>query len=296
MKIKICLFFVLLFTLLITCLPFNVSAVNTDGILDENEWENIQPTVLVSGADVANCGVKNGIVYIFCDESEDRIYIGFKVKLSQNIKEDSSYGVAVSADSGGFANITPNGISSYDTDKFSVEAKVCTYSDTAFSAEVALGVKYGLETADSIRVRFIDADGIPSNVYTLKVPYDTSAKSDSFPTQKAGDGDKGTTGKSHNKVTAAKTTVPKTTKPKSSNPKAYDEFSDTASAVAGSYGDVQTSDRINSVSSEETTVLTVKQMKFNKGFTYAAVAALIILALGICVAVNLSRDKENGKK
>jgi hypothetical protein len=33
-----------------------------------------------------------------------------------------------------------------------------------------------------------------------------------------------------------------------------------------------------------------------KGFTYAAVTVLIILALGICVAVNLARDKEKNKK
>ncbi len=285
--------------MLVICLPLNASAVNTDGVLDENEWKNIRPTVLVSGTDVANCGVENGIVYIFCDESKDRIYIGFKVKLSQDINEESSYGIAFSADSDGFVNITPNGISSYDTDKFSVEAKVCAYSDTAFSAEVAVGVKYGLDTADSIRVRFIDADGIPSNVYALKVPFDTSTDSDSFQTQKAADSDKGSSESRTDRITAAKTTVPKTTKPKSSKPKAtkeYDEFNYTASAIAGFDGDVHTSDLINAVSHEETTVLTVRQMKFQKGFTYAAVTALIILALGICVAVNLARDKKTDNK
>ncbi len=44
---------------------------------------------------------------------------------------------------------------------------------------------------------------------------------------------------------------------------------------------------------EETTVLTVNQLKIQKGFSYAAVAALILLALGICVVINLKHDKDN---
>jgi len=121
----------------------------------------------------------------------------------------------------------------------------------------------------------------------------------SFQTQKAADSDKGSSESRTDRITAAKTTVPKTTKPKSSKPKAtkeYDEFNYTASAIAGFDGDVHTSDLINAVSHEETTVLTVRQMKFQKEFTYAAVTALIILALGICVAVNLARDKKTDKK
>lgn len=44
---------------------------------------------------------------------------------------------------------------------------------------------------------------------------------------------------------------------------------------------------------EETTVMTVNQLKIQKGFSYAAIAALILLALGICVVINLKHDKEH---
>ena len=47
---------------------------------------------------------------------------------------------------------------------------------------------------------------------------------------------------------------------------------------------------------EETTVLTVSEVKLYKNINYTVVCVLIVTALGICVAVNLSRDKEMSKK
>ncbi len=269
-------------------LSFESSAIKIDGFLNETEWKNTQPTVLVTDSDEANCAVDKGVVSIFCDDSTEKIHIGFKVSLSDVFDDKNDlYGVAVSVGNGDFIKATKNGISSYDTDKFSVEAKVAAYSDSAFGAEIIIGVKYGVDSVDTVRVRFIDADGLPSTVYTMEIPSDSAEESvtvQPVKDNKPADSDEKTT-----KLSATK--KPKTTKAKTTKPEK------TASADEAYINDLVTTDADTSpLMQEETTVMTVKQVELQKGFTYAAVASLIILALGICVAVNLARDKENNKK
>ncbi len=280
-------------------LSFESAALKIDGFLNEKEWKNTQPTVLVTDSDAANCEVDKGIVSVFCDESTERIHLGFKVSLTDYFDDKNTYyGVAVSVDSGDFIKITLDGISAYDIDKFSVEAEITAYSDSAFGVEAVIGVKYGLSAIDTVRVRFIDADGSPSNVYTVKVPRDTVAESETVQLQQPiynnGLADNEINKTTKVKNTASKTSKPKTTKHKTTTTsgKGYDKDDvTTAFAVNG-----QGSDQANQLPQEETTVMTVRQVKMQKGFTYAAVAALILLALGICVAVNLARDKEKNKK
>ncbi len=289
MKIKIIVAFVLFVNMFMTCLLFEAAAINTDGFLNETEWKNAQPIVLVTKSDAANCDVENGIVYIFCDEPTDRIYIGFKVKLTDYVDESNYYGVSVSVGSVDFIKITQNGISSYDTDQFSVEAKISAYSQTAFGVEAVIGVKYGLSAVDSVKVRFIDAEGVPSNVYTVKLPYNTVTESETVQSQQPIT-DSGLSGENFDNTTKVKTTKPKTTKRKASE--TYDKDNHTKAPAVNK----EVSGQANQLSQEETTVLTVRQVKMQKGFTYAAVTALILLALGICVVVNLVHDKDKKKK
>ncbi len=294
MKFNIIVAFVLCVNLFMTCLPFEAAAINTDGFLNETEWKNAQPIVLVTKSDAANCDVENGIVYIFCDEPTDRIYIGFKVKLTDYVDESNYYGASVSVGSVDFIKITQNGISSYDTDKFSVEAKISAYSQTAFSVEAVIGVKYGLSAVDTVKVRFIDAEGVPSNVYTVKLPYNTVTESETAQSQQPIT-DSGLSDENFDNTTKVKTTAPKTTKPKTTKRKTSETY-DKDNLTKAPTVNKEVSSQANQLPQEETTVLTVRQVKMQKGFTYAAVTALILLALGICVAVNLAHDKDKKKK
>lgn len=287
MKIKTIFTFVLCVSLAMMFLSFESSALKINGFLTENEWKNTQPTVLITDSDAANCGIEKGILSIFCDESTEKIYLGYKVSLTDAVDDKNiSYGASFSLDSGNFIKITRNGISSYDSDKYSVEAQITAYSDTVFCVEAVVGVKYGLDSVDTVRVRFIDADGAPSNVYTVEIPTDSAEEAETAQpiiSNSASDNEVKTT---KIKDTVSATKNPKTTKSK------------TAVTSDGIYiNDAVTTNLDTKLSmQEETTVMTVKQFKMQKGFTYAAVAGLILLSLGICVAVNLARDKEKSKK
>lgn len=274
---------------------FESAALKIDGFLNENEWKNTQPTVLVTNSDVANCEIDKGIVSIFCDNLTEKIYLGFKVSLTDTVDdENNSYGVSFSVGSDEFVKVTNKGISSYDTDKYSVEAKITAYSDTAFGVEAVIGVKYGLDSVDTVRVRFIDADGSPSNVYSMKILPDSAEKSETVQLQQpvynngSTDNEVKTTKykKAASETKKSKISKSETTKRKTTSSSSEDYVNNVLTTNADA----------NLLAQEETTVMTVKQVKIQKGFTYAAVTVLIILALGICVAVNLARDKEKCKK
>ena len=281
------------FILLAVSLSFNAFALNVDGALLEAEWKSADETVLVSSTDNANCDISYGIVYVFCDESASRIYIGFKAKLTEKIDENSAFGAAFSADSDEFIYVTTKGVSGYDTDKYDVEAEACSYSDSVYSAEVALGIKYGMSSVDSLRVRFVDASGSPSNIYTVNIP-DANLLDDNNVTKPVYNNSDIADAPAE-KTTKVRTTKPKTTKHKPTKPKKTQ--TDITRTQAADTGNIQgaikpTANPYN----EETTVLTVSEVKLYKNINYTVVCVLIVTALGICVAVNLSRDKEMSKK
>lgn len=291
MKFKTIFTFVLCISLLTMFLSFESAALKIDGFLNEKEWKNTQPTVLITDSKAANCEVDKGIVSVFCDESTEKIYLGFKVSLTDTVDdENDSYGVSFSVGSGEFIKVTDNGISSYDKDKFSVEAEITAYSDSAFGVETVIGVKYGLDSVETVRVRFIDADGSPSNVYTVEVPRNIVAESESVQLQQPIHNNRPADNEERTTKSSA-TKKPKKSKLETTKRK-------TTALTVENYinSTVATYTDTNPLMQEETTVMTVKQVKMQKGFTYAAVALLLILALGICVAINLARDKEKSEK
>lgn len=275
------------------CSSFDSFAVEIDGALLETEWKSADETVLVSSADNANCDINYGIVYIFCDKSASRVYLGFKAKLTEKIDENSAFGAAFSADSGEFVYVTTEGVSDYNTDKYEVEAETCCYSDSVYSVEVALGIKYGMSTVDTLRVRFVDSSGNPSNIYTVNV-LDVNSSDENNITKPAYNSSD-TAGDSVEKTTKVRTTKPKKSKPKTTGPKKTqtDIVPTQAADTANINGAINTT---ANPYNEETTVLTVSKVKLYKNINYTLVCVLIVTALGICVAVNLSRDKEMSKK
>ncbi len=312
MKFRGIIILILVLSLLVTCLSFEVSALKIDGALNDKEWKTAEKVEIISSSDTPNCGIEYGMVYIFCNESESRIYLGFKAKLSDEIDENSLYGAAVSADSGDFIYVTADGISDYNTGKYGVEGEVCSYADSVFSVEIALGIKYGLSTVDTLRIRFVDVTGSPSNVYTVSIPHGDLSHSEpsTLPINNNSGGADGTT----ERTTKVKTTKPKTTKPKTTKvktTKAKTTKVKTTKAKTTKAKTTKTDSTLNSKYTiaaeqtavattadpygEETTVLTVREVKLQKGFTYASVCVLILLALGICLAVNYARDKEKSK-
>lgn len=334
LKVKILSCFLIIIMLFGYCFGFSASAISLDGIMGESDWRDVEPEVIVTLSGESNCDAYFATVSVLTEDSSNRLFFGFKVKVPELFEDSTAYGVAVKINSDEFVYITPDNITDYDIDKYSYEGVVHAASQTDFSAEIAVGVKYGLFTVDNIEVRVIDAEGEPSNVYVLDVdkiipePETTTdfyepVGMDRVDTTKKTTTEKQTTAK---KTTTKKETTKKATTKKSTTQKKttvvteaeYDLLTTTKKAKSTTDKTVKTTrsttvaesiDVVESVQTtsypywsdtahripegEETTILTTRQLKMQKGFSYAAVAALILLALGICVVINLKHDKDN---
>lgn len=300
--------------------------------MSETDWRNIEPEVIVSLSDESNCDAYFATVALLKDESSNRLFFGFKVKVPEFREDSAVYGVAVRINDDEFVYLTPEAVSDYDNDKYSFEGTVQATSMTDFTAEVAVGVKYGLYTVENIEVRVVDSDGEPSNVYTLKIdeiisepetiadyreiiqlPDYTTAKKTA--TEKQTTANKTTTTKEYTtkKPTITKKTtdpyeefeLPATTKKKKATTQKSTktttmpiEVYTPSESIASAESDQTTSfpywlETTRRIPDDvETTVMTVRHLKIQKAFSYAAVAALILLALGICLVINIKHDKD----
>ncbi len=314
------------------CFCMTASSIDLDGILSETDWRNKEPEVIVSLSGESNCDAYFATVSVLTEESSNRLFFGFKVKVPEFREESVNYGVAVRINDDEFVYLTPAAVSNYNNDKYSFEGTVRATSQTDFTAEVAVGVKYGLFTVENIEVRVVDADGEPSNVYTLNVNEIISEPETVIDSPELIQPPDYTTAK--NPTTEKQTTAKKTTTTQENTTKKSTSTKKTTVAPEGENELQPTTQKTNittkktikfttkptdiSVPSEsteiaesyqisfpywlettchipegaETTVLTVRQLKMQKGFSYAAVAALILLALGICLVINIKHDKD----
>ncbi len=324
MKLKIASIFVTCIVLCNCLFLFNASALRLDGVMDEPAWRDAQSFVLSVKTAQSNCGVKYGVVSVLEDAKSSRLNFGFKVTLDESVAESTYYGVAVKINSSDFIYVTANGAEPYDTDKFAVYHSCSVYPEDTFTLELDVAVKYGLHTVQSIAVRFIDANGISSNVYELD--YSVSAQTETTAestTKVTTTKEKTTKEKTTQSATtkAEKTTQPKpvknetsttkvktkpsTTKVKTTKPKTTVKKTTTVHLTAvmeqpaetvlltessTAFSAVGLTDTASSKSEQ-----TQSMMKLKRKFSYTAVAVLITFALGICVAVNSSREKQKEK-
>ena len=297
--------------ILIVCSVFTVSAIKIDGFLDDKEWKLVDRNVLFSSSDVSNGNVRFGVMYVIVDEENDKLTLGFKATLTESISPGADYGAGVSFDGGKFIYVRLSGVSEYDTSKYGVDGSVGSTHDMSFSAEVVVSLKYGLDSADTIAVRFVDGNSVPTKVYSFAL--------DEFVQQPTGETlvttapvvvtentESATTSKTtKTKTTKPKTTKQKTTKQKSTKPKTtrkqtteqnYTHSPETEIAEEIFLVTDESSVVPYSDNAEETTVLTLRSLNIQRGFSYAAVALLILLAFAICVMINLKHDKKNSGK
>ncbi|MBQ8027683.1 MAG: hypothetical protein IJ261_06160, partial [Clostridia bacterium] len=181
----------------------------------------------------------------------------------------------------------------YNVEEFSLESAVSAYSSAAYSAEVELGVKRGVDSIDTIAVRFIDADGSPSNIYDVDL-YDGALYEEDFSAYSTHTSCTNSV-KPDNKVATTAKRVKNTKKPTEKVTEQSEYVNVDSISEYFEYNTANTNLSVNDTG-EETTVLTQKQLNLQKAFSYAAVAALILLSLGICVAVNVAHDKRESER
>ncbi len=262
------------------CFSFAVSALKVDGVMNDSAWLDSYSTVFISSSDVSNCDADFASVSVLSDKKSNQLLFGFKVELNSPIENSTDYGVAVSINSGEFIYVTADGVSGYDAEKYSLEGAARVLSDKAFVSEVIIGVKYGLSSVDTVEVRVVDSHGMPSTVFSLDsagILSDLTAEETSEKSERTSAKKKSTT-KKYSKKTKQTTAESITENTLSDSDKIYNNYFESNQYVPYD---------------EQTTVLTMEQIKVQRGFSYAAVAALILLALGICVVVNVKHDKNS---
>lgn len=269
----------------VVLLSFNVFAIKIDGVTDEREWKSAEPNVLISSSDISNGNIRFGVVHIIRDEANDKLIFGFKATLSEPLQQGSDYGVGVSFNSDEFIYVRSSGISDYDTSEYGVDGAVASTHEMSFSAEVVVSLKYGLDSVNKLDLRFIDGNSVPTKVY-------------GFPLERVISTTESTTLTHTQPVDRTeKPTHPKTTKRVKRTVYSYEEVTETVSRQPLNTTEYEQNTTVHSERyAEETTVMTLRSLKIQRGFSYAAIAALIILALAICVVVNLKNDKEKSGK
>lgn len=299
---------------------FSVSVV-VDGNVNERAWIDTSTYVLVSATDVSNNAVEFATAAVL---SEDNylLYLGFKVNVGGSINETTPHGVRISINNGDFIEISRQGVSAYDTSLYNITAAVQEYSSTSYRVEMSLGIKYGLDNVDSIRVQFIDGNGDNSNTYPIPLPQQQTEETTTYAqsettTKKLTDNTtritttkKETTAKrtttertTKGRTTAEKTTKEKTTKETTTKKQTTKRTAEsitvktvtvyiTVPVAAESSAQTTLDETVTTAAEEETQS---GSMKPYKELTYFGIAGLLILTFGICVMVNMTNDRNKTK-
>ncbi|HBL41720.1 MAG TPA: hypothetical protein DDY98_09345 [Ruminococcaceae bacterium] len=227
--------------LLITVLSrgFSARAIEIDGLLKEKMWTEQQPFTRLKNGDEPNCSVDYAQVYVCFDEKNYITYIGcrFVHQAHSELTEETLSGFAVRVEDTDFlVALSPN-VEEINGDAYRIQVGAHALSDTSTTAEALIGQKYGFGNPLHVQLRFYDADGIPSNVYTLEIPSPIAATNPvgeeplgmiiatQASTTKAVKTTKPTTSRTKKATdpTTQKTTVEKTTKEKTTKEKTTKE-------------------------------------------------------------------------
>lgn len=296
----------------------NAASMNVDGRLNERIWLSCDSKYIVSPNDISNCGVKYATVTYLFDTSNNLLYIGFKVECNPVTGEILQPGLAVSIDGSDFMTLTTDGVSTYDTYNYSFSGMVHIFNEHSYTAEVALGMKLGIKYGAALALRFMDMDGIPSNVYYDTVPDPPAAQAESttaVTTQRETTAAPTATEKTTVKVTNApteKTTKLKEPKTKAVTTKRVTEKKDetrkiivqaevvtvyiTVPIYSESYAASEKQEAAQTVTNQKNSDESYQSISFMRKTVTACVIGLIVMSLSFCVAVNVAHDRRMKSK
>lgn len=156
-------------TVLITaCLLFKAYSADIDGIDSGYEWDGATPYVFIDGE--SNCGVNFGIMKLILDNEKRAVYFCFML-IDPNLEVGNlQTGVSLSIENSEAVTFTAESTpENYDIDKYSFEGAISIDENNGATCEIYLGMKEGLPKTINGSVRFIDAEGIPSNEYDFSI-------------------------------------------------------------------------------------------------------------------------------
>lgn len=135
-----------------------------DGIDNGVDWDGATVYNLLSGS--SNCGVTQGFVKVKFDNKNSAVYLCFMFIDPAMKKDNLNAGISVQIEgSTPFVLTMSNSPSDYDIDSYSCNGAMTINEHNGATCEMRIGFKSGVPQRVSGSVRFIDAQGVPSNYY-----------------------------------------------------------------------------------------------------------------------------------
>lgn len=152
--------------LIILVFLVNAFSANIDGIDSGIEWDDAVAYKLVDGE--SNCGVNFGLVKAKFDNESSAVFLCFMFIDPTLEPDNQNAGVLVSLDGSSFFELNANNSpTNADINKYSFDGAMLIDENNGVTCEIRIGIKDGLPRSINGEVRFVDANGEPSNLYSF---------------------------------------------------------------------------------------------------------------------------------
>ena len=147
---------------------FNAYSVDPDGYDRGAEWVGAEAQIILEGE--SNCKVNFGLVKWIVEPEINVIYLCFMSREPGLTSDNTNVGISLQIENSDMyvfnVNTTPNQV---DADKYFIDGAVTVDDNHGVTSEIKLGIKHGLPDSIDLKIRFIDSNGSPSNLYELNI-------------------------------------------------------------------------------------------------------------------------------
>ena len=128
------------------------------------EWDGATVYKIINGE--SNCGVTHGFLKVKFDNPNRAVFLCFMFIDPALEQGNTAAGISMTVEgSEPFVMTMSSSPQSYDIAKYSFDGAMSIDENNGATCEIRLGVKEGLPREIHGSVRYIDANGVPSNVY-----------------------------------------------------------------------------------------------------------------------------------
>ena len=157
--------------LLSTCLylsAITVFSADIDGYDKGEEWAGAETLLLLNGE--SNCNVNFGLIKWIVDSDTNCIYFCVMFKEPDLAADNTNVGASLKIENSDFYTVRATSSDNIiDEDRYSFEGSLSVDSNNGVTCEIRLGLKYGIPDIINGSVRFIDSEGVPSNIYDFSI-------------------------------------------------------------------------------------------------------------------------------
>lgn len=163
---KITVFF--LSMLLIILSSVTALSVDVDGYDNGDEWIEAEALLLLNGE--SNCKVNFGLIKWKIEPDTSTVYFCVMFKEPDLAADNTNVGASIRIENSDFYTVSVSSSDNeIDEDRYSFTGAVSVDANDGVTCEIKFGLKYGIPDIINGSVRFLDSDGIPSNVYDFTI-------------------------------------------------------------------------------------------------------------------------------